>query len=121
MLQVRSNPVPEGNIRTYRRCLRQPWIASPHIIDYVSQVRWRLRKDGQGVSPALSRRTAPGRWTGDASAHGAGHPPPLRRHPPLKRGGLEGRTGARPRTARGTTPALRATPPKRGIYEGGRV
>ncbi|MDR0937623.1 MAG: hypothetical protein LBM98_13185 [Oscillospiraceae bacterium] len=24
--------------------------------------------------------------------------------------------GTRPRTARGTTPALRATPPKRGIY-----
>ncbi|MDR0937620.1 MAG: hypothetical protein LBM98_13170 [Oscillospiraceae bacterium] len=24
------------NIRMYRRCLRQPWIASPHIIDYVS-------------------------------------------------------------------------------------
>ncbi|MDR0935342.1 MAG: hypothetical protein LBM98_01525 [Oscillospiraceae bacterium] len=30
----------------YRRRLRQPWIASPHIINYVSQVRWRLRKDG---------------------------------------------------------------------------
>ncbi|MDR0935552.1 MAG: hypothetical protein LBM98_02585 [Oscillospiraceae bacterium] len=37
------------NIRlTYRRILRQPWIASPHIINYVSQVRWRLRNDGQG-------------------------------------------------------------------------
>ncbi|MDR0937662.1 MAG: hypothetical protein LBM98_13385, partial [Oscillospiraceae bacterium] len=37
------------NIRlTYRRILRQPWIASPHIINYVSRVRWRLRKDGQG-------------------------------------------------------------------------
>ncbi|MDR0937093.1 MAG: hypothetical protein LBM98_10470 [Oscillospiraceae bacterium] len=31
-----------------RWCLRQPWIASPHIINYVSQVRRRLRKDGQG-------------------------------------------------------------------------
>ncbi|MDR0936357.1 MAG: hypothetical protein LBM98_06760, partial [Oscillospiraceae bacterium] len=43
----------ERNIRTtYRRILRQPWIASPHIINYVSQVRWRLRKDG-----APGRRT----------------------------------------------------------------
>ncbi|MDR0935641.1 MAG: hypothetical protein LBM98_03040 [Oscillospiraceae bacterium] len=31
-----------------RRCLRQPWIASPRFINYVSRVRWRLRKDGQG-------------------------------------------------------------------------
>ncbi|MDR0937129.1 MAG: hypothetical protein LBM98_10650 [Oscillospiraceae bacterium] len=38
----------EDNIRPYRRVLRQPWIASPHIINYVSQVRRRLRKDGQG-------------------------------------------------------------------------
>ncbi|MDR0937151.1 MAG: hypothetical protein LBM98_10760 [Oscillospiraceae bacterium] len=35
------------NIRsTYRTILRQPWIASPHFINYVSQVRWRLRNDG---------------------------------------------------------------------------
>ncbi|MDR0935886.1 MAG: hypothetical protein LBM98_04305 [Oscillospiraceae bacterium] len=41
----------EGNIRlTYRRILRQPWIASPHIINYVSQVRWRLRNDGLGFA-----------------------------------------------------------------------
>ncbi|MDR0937038.1 MAG: hypothetical protein LBM98_10195, partial [Oscillospiraceae bacterium] len=26
--------------------LRQPWIASPRFINYVSQVRWRLRNDG---------------------------------------------------------------------------
>ncbi|MDR0935195.1 MAG: hypothetical protein LBM98_00765 [Oscillospiraceae bacterium] len=59
----------EDNIRlTYLRCLRQPWIASPHFINYVSQVRWRLRKDGQG--DALP------------SAHGAGETtPPLRGHP----------------------------------------
>jgi hypothetical protein len=64
MLQVRSNPVPGGQhtsyVPTYRRILRQPWIASPHFINYVSQVRRRLRKDGQG-SPA--------------PAHGAGKPP----------------------------------------------
>ncbi|MDR0937034.1 MAG: hypothetical protein LBM98_10175 [Oscillospiraceae bacterium] len=49
----------EENIRSmYRRCLRQPWIASPHIINYVSQVRWRLRKDGQGIAlPCAGRRT----------------------------------------------------------------
>ncbi|MDR0936651.1 MAG: hypothetical protein LBM98_08230 [Oscillospiraceae bacterium] len=48
------------NIRTtYRRIVRQPWIASPHIINYVSQVRWRLRKDGQGDAlpcPGAMRR-----------------------------------------------------------------
>ncbi|MDR0936979.1 MAG: hypothetical protein LBM98_09885 [Oscillospiraceae bacterium] len=62
----------ERNIRTtYRRILRQPWIASPHIINYVSQVRRRLRNDGApkgapraGQRPALSRRIAPGQWTG---------------------------------------------------------
>ncbi|MDR0936621.1 MAG: hypothetical protein LBM98_08080, partial [Oscillospiraceae bacterium] len=44
---------------TYRRCLRQPWIASPHNIHYVSQVRWRLRKDGLGEAqpcPGAMRR-----------------------------------------------------------------
>ncbi|MDR0936703.1 MAG: hypothetical protein LBM98_08490 [Oscillospiraceae bacterium] len=43
----------------YRRCLRQPWIASPRFINYVSQVRWRLRKDGQGEAlpcPGAPRR-----------------------------------------------------------------
>ncbi|MDR0935747.1 MAG: hypothetical protein LBM98_03585 [Oscillospiraceae bacterium] len=53
---MRSNPVPGGQhtayVPTYRRVLRQPWIASPHIINYVSQVRRRLRKDG-----APGRRT----------------------------------------------------------------
>ncbi|MDR0935879.1 MAG: hypothetical protein LBM98_04270 [Oscillospiraceae bacterium] len=50
----------EENIRlAYRRIVRQPWIASPHIINYVSQVRWRLRKDGQGEAlpcPGAVRR-----------------------------------------------------------------
>ncbi|MDR0936059.1 MAG: hypothetical protein LBM98_05180 [Oscillospiraceae bacterium] len=48
------------NIRsTYRRIVRQPWIASPHFIDYVSQVRWRLRNDGLGrASPAVAPRPA---------------------------------------------------------------
>ncbi|MDR0936791.1 MAG: hypothetical protein LBM98_08935 [Oscillospiraceae bacterium] len=62
-LQVRSNPVPGGQhtayVPTYRRILRQPWIASPHIINYVSQVRRRLRNDGQGVAlprPGAMRR-----------------------------------------------------------------
>ncbi|MDR0935175.1 MAG: hypothetical protein LBM98_00665 [Oscillospiraceae bacterium] len=42
-----------------RECLRQPWIASPHFINYVSQVRWRLRKDGQGAAlPRVLPRTA---------------------------------------------------------------
>ncbi|MDR0936766.1 MAG: hypothetical protein LBM98_08805 [Oscillospiraceae bacterium] len=56
---MRSNPVPGGQHTAYRRILRQPWIASPHIINYVSQVRRRLRKDGApegapraGQSPA---------------------------------------------------------------------
>ncbi|MDR0935943.1 MAG: hypothetical protein LBM98_04590 [Oscillospiraceae bacterium] len=46
-----------GNIRpTYRKCLRQPWIASPHFINYVSQVRWRLRNDGApGGAPRAVR------------------------------------------------------------------
>ncbi|MDR0935812.1 MAG: hypothetical protein LBM98_03920, partial [Oscillospiraceae bacterium] len=37
----------------------QPWIASPHNIHYVSQVRWRLRKDGLGEAqpcPGAMRR-----------------------------------------------------------------
>ncbi|MDR0937712.1 MAG: hypothetical protein LBM98_13650 [Oscillospiraceae bacterium] len=39
------------NLRlTYLGCLRQPWIASPRFINYVSQMRWRLRKDGQGFA-----------------------------------------------------------------------
>ncbi|MDR0937292.1 MAG: hypothetical protein LBM98_11490 [Oscillospiraceae bacterium] len=64
---------------------------------YVSQVRWRLRKDGQGVAlpcPGALRRDG-----------GRG----LRRD--------DGR-GLRTRTARGTTPSRlrRATPPERGIY-----
>ncbi|MDR0935861.1 MAG: hypothetical protein LBM98_04180 [Oscillospiraceae bacterium] len=36
-------------VPTYRRVLRQPWIALPHNIPYVSQVRWRLRNDGLGL------------------------------------------------------------------------
>jgi hypothetical protein len=53
---------------TYRRRLRQPWIASPHIINYVSQVRWRLRNDGapgahhgQGVALPRAGTALPGR------------------------------------------------------------
>ncbi|MDR0937047.1 MAG: hypothetical protein LBM98_10240 [Oscillospiraceae bacterium] len=60
VLQVRSNPVPgeqhTAYVPTYRKLLRQPWIASPHITNYVSQVRRRLRNDGQGN--ALPPRTA---------------------------------------------------------------
>ncbi|MDR0935601.1 MAG: hypothetical protein LBM98_02840 [Oscillospiraceae bacterium] len=52
---------------TYRRILRQPWIASPHIINYVSQVRWRLRKDGQGKPRPRAER---GRFA--IRAHSAG-------------------------------------------------
>ncbi|MDR0936957.1 MAG: hypothetical protein LBM98_09775 [Oscillospiraceae bacterium] len=66
----------------YRRLLRQPWIASPHIIYYVSQVRWRLRNDGQGVAlpcPGALRRRPPRRYAA-----------------PLPRGDW-----TRPRTARG--------------------
>ncbi|MDR0935415.1 MAG: hypothetical protein LBM98_01890 [Oscillospiraceae bacterium] len=74
----------------YRTILRQTWIASPHIINYVSQVRRRLRKDGQGEAlpcPGAERRDG-------------------------GRGYVRARRGE-------TTPALRATPPKRGIYGGG--
>ncbi|MDR0936515.1 MAG: hypothetical protein LBM98_07550 [Oscillospiraceae bacterium] len=91
----------ERNIRTtYRRVLRQPWIASPHFIGTYRKCGGgfakTVRRDGApraGQSPALSRRNAPGRWT-----------------------------GLRPRTARGNHPAAYGgTPPKRGIYGGGRV
>ncbi|MDR0936037.1 MAG: hypothetical protein LBM98_05070 [Oscillospiraceae bacterium] len=100
-----------------RRCLRQPWIASPHIINYVSQVRRRLRKDGQGEAlpcPGAMRRDG-GRGLRPRTARV--HPPPLRRHPPLKRGGFRGfGRGVRPRTARGYHPAAYGgTPPRRGM------
>ncbi|MDR0935647.1 MAG: hypothetical protein LBM98_03070 [Oscillospiraceae bacterium] len=86
------------NIRTtYRRCLRQPWIASPHLMG-------TYRECGGGFAKTGWAKPSPPR-TARAGAS-------------LLRG--FGR-GLRPRTARGTTPALRATPPKRGIYGGGRV
>ncbi|MDR0935220.1 MAG: hypothetical protein LBM98_00895 [Oscillospiraceae bacterium] len=74
------------NIRSmYRRVLRQPWIASPHFINYVSQVRWRLRKDGGGQRPA-----------GD-------NPRRLGRHPLLRKGAFwglgRGLRGTRPTPA----------------------
>ncbi|MDR0936590.1 MAG: hypothetical protein LBM98_07925 [Oscillospiraceae bacterium] len=79
----------ERNIRlTYRRIVRQPWIASPHIICTYRKCGGGFAKTGWAC-PALSRRNAPGRWTWVA-----------------------------PRTARETTPPLRGTPPKRGIYGG---
>ncbi|MDR0937697.1 MAG: hypothetical protein LBM98_13570 [Oscillospiraceae bacterium] len=78
----------ERNIRlTYRRILRQPWIASPHIINYVSQVRRRLRKDGapwahhwQGIAlppqPSSKPSKAPLVRGGKPPAGGGGCPAP---------------------------------------------
>ncbi|MDR0935262.1 MAG: hypothetical protein LBM98_01105 [Oscillospiraceae bacterium] len=67
-----------------RRCLRQPWIASPHIIDYVSQVRRRLRKDGQGKAlpcPGALRRDG-----GRGLRRARRGTPPRRYAAPLPRG-----------------------------------
>ncbi|MDR0937287.1 MAG: hypothetical protein LBM98_11465 [Oscillospiraceae bacterium] len=93
----------EHNIRTtYRRILRQPWIASPHIINYVSQVRWRLRKDGQGFAlpcPGAMRRDG-GRGY---AAHGAGNHPAATRHP-SQEGNLRGRERGK------TTPVTSSKP-----------
>ncbi|MDR0935772.1 MAG: hypothetical protein LBM98_03715 [Oscillospiraceae bacterium] len=110
MLQVRSNPVPGGQHTDYvsqGSTSTLDCFAAYHW--YVSQVRWRLRKDGApegapraGQCPALSRRIAPGRWTGDASAHGAGNHPGASRHP-SQEGNLRGTTPA----ACGRHPLLR--------------
>ncbi|MDR0936867.1 MAG: hypothetical protein LBM98_09320 [Oscillospiraceae bacterium] len=80
------------NIRlTYLGCLRQPWIASPHFINYVSQVRRRLRKDGQGFAlpcpGALRRDGGRGR---DRARRGE---PPRRYAAPLPRGEFTGEGG----------------------------
>ncbi|MDR0937208.1 MAG: hypothetical protein LBM98_11050 [Oscillospiraceae bacterium] len=56
MLQVRSNPVPGGQhtayVPTYRRILRQPWIASPRFIG-------TYRKCGGGFAMTVRRDGAP--------------------------------------------------------------
>ncbi|MDR0937675.1 MAG: hypothetical protein LBM98_13455 [Oscillospiraceae bacterium] len=92
-IQCREDNIrPTSYVPTYLRLLRQPWIASPHIINYVSQVRRRLRKDGQGEAlpcPGAMRRDG-GRG---CAAHGAGIPP-RRYAPPLPRGEFTGEASA---------------------------
>ncbi|MDR0937229.1 MAG: hypothetical protein LBM98_11165 [Oscillospiraceae bacterium] len=76
MLQVRSNPVPGGQHTSQRIA---EYYVNPGLLRRISSVRIAsavaASQRRAGRSPALSRRIAPGRWTGDASAHGAGKPP----------------------------------------------
>ncbi|MDR0937077.1 MAG: hypothetical protein LBM98_10390 [Oscillospiraceae bacterium] len=70
---------------TYRRVLRQPWIASPRFINYVSQVRWRLRNDGQGVAlpcPGAVRRDGGRGYV--RARRGETTPPPAGGTPPQR-------------------------------------
>jgi hypothetical protein len=89
----------ECNIRsTYRRILRQPWIASPHIIDYVSQVRRRLRNDGAprahpGQGFALPCPGALRRDGGRELRRARRGEPPRRYAPPLPGGEFTGEGG----------------------------
>ncbi|MDR0935726.1 MAG: hypothetical protein LBM98_03480 [Oscillospiraceae bacterium] len=45
---MRSNPVPGAKHTTYRRCLRQPWIASPHIKGTYRKCGGGFAKTGAG-------------------------------------------------------------------------
>ncbi|MDR0935579.1 MAG: hypothetical protein LBM98_02730 [Oscillospiraceae bacterium] len=96
------------NIRTtYRRCLRQPWIASPHITNYVSQVRRRLRKDGLGFAlpcPGAMRRDGGRGYVRARRGEGGFETRPyvalVQAHSPLGRGAARRRRGGSPRRAR---------------------
>ncbi|MDR0936596.1 MAG: hypothetical protein LBM98_07955 [Oscillospiraceae bacterium] len=106
MLQVRSNLLPEGQ---HTDCVSQDCTSTLDCFAayhwYVSQVRWRLRKDGAprahhgqgraGLCPALSRRIAPGRWTGLRPRTARGNHPGATRHP-SQEGNLRGRAGLKP-------------------------
>ncbi|MDR0935741.1 MAG: hypothetical protein LBM98_03555 [Oscillospiraceae bacterium] len=54
---MRSNPVPGGQhtpyVPTYRRCLRQPWIASPHLMGTYRKCGGGFAMTGRaGLKPA---------------------------------------------------------------------
>ncbi|MDR0936222.1 MAG: hypothetical protein LBM98_06040 [Oscillospiraceae bacterium] len=54
---MRSNPVPGGQHTSYRRIVRQPWIALPHIIGTYRKCGGGFAKTGR-ASPALPRGRA---------------------------------------------------------------
>ncbi|MDR0936084.1 MAG: hypothetical protein LBM98_05305 [Oscillospiraceae bacterium] len=103
-LQVRSNPVPGGQhtsyVPTYRRVVRQPWIASPHINGTYRKCGGGFAKTGWAKPSPVPAQCA-GTVDGVTSAHGAGRA-----------------DGVAPRRARGTTPPPTAAPLPRGEFTG---
>ncbi|MDR0936855.1 MAG: hypothetical protein LBM98_09260, partial [Oscillospiraceae bacterium] len=90
----------------------QPWIASPHNIHYVSQVRWRLRKDGLGEAqpcPGAMRRDG-GRGLRPRTARG--HHPGATRHP-SQEGNLDVRCGETPSLVQPYSPLWRGAARRR--------
>ncbi|MDR0936614.1 MAG: hypothetical protein LBM98_08045 [Oscillospiraceae bacterium] len=105
-IQCRGDNIrPTSYVPTYRGILRQPWIASPHITNYVSQVRWRLRNDGQGFAlpcPGALRRD--GRHRTQPSSKPRPHP--LCGGVPPAGGGVVSPAGRNPRPNPPKPPSL---------------